>query len=462
MQTRLLNANKMIRNKHILEVTSQNVGGPGSLFDPNIFGYGEATATTFGFIRLHGPVVHPLLYAISSRLWRDLPLIISGNKRFIIDESGDLIPDENGDTGLTWLYNNFDKINLSKLKTDDRTKLTTRKMKIAYDKLTRDEFFIDKIIVKPLHYRDLDTESDSIKMDELNQMYIDLLKAAEFRKRVMFESNWNDMKMQGIVNNIFEYFKKATNDKKTGLLKSSAMGRVVDNSIRLVITAPEVRNKDIIGKARHKLDHASIPLHHFLNGAPVHALGSTKRVLQSLFDYGKFPDMDQVDFDNFFNDEYIQECMINFDHSQIQRIKPVLGKNGREVLLTFDYRDDHGAAYREERYMTWMDLFFFAIQLYKHNLRAVLTRYPVTDKDSNIFVQPVVSTFVEDYGDCEVFLDHDDEEPIYSFKDEYPNIRKFIKSPGLLDKAFDETMRISNLYLGKLDGDDFKKVEFCA
>ena len=68
MQTRLLNIDKMIRNKRIQEVVNTNVGGPGSLFDPNIFGIGESTASTFGFIRLNGPVVHPLLYAISSRV----------------------------------------------------------------------------------------------------------------------------------------------------------------------------------------------------------------------------------------------------------------------------------------------------------------------------------------------------------------------------------------------------------
>ena len=111
MQTRLLNVDKMIRNKHIQEVVNTNIGGPGSLFDPNIFGIGDSTASTFGFIRLNGPVVHPLLYAISSRVWRELPLIISGNKKFTIDDTGDLIPDEeNGGTGLKWLYDNFDKI----------------------------------------------------------------------------------------------------------------------------------------------------------------------------------------------------------------------------------------------------------------------------------------------------------------------------------------------------------------
>ena len=454
MQTRLLNIDKMIRNKRIQEVVNTNVGGPGSLFDPNIFGIGESTASTFGFIRLNGPVVHPLLYAISSRVWRELPLIISGNKKYIIDGTGDLIPDENGNTGLKRLYDNFDKISLKKLKVaDDDVKLTTKKMKMAYDKMKREDFFIDKILVKPLHYRDLDTESNSIKMDELNQMYIDLIRAADFRKRVMFESYWNDMKIQGIVNNIFEYFKRSTNDKKTGILKSAAMGRSVDNAIRLIIVAPEVRGKDIIGQAKHKLDNCSIPLHHFLNGAPVHSLAATHRVLQSFYDYGKFPNMTQEEFDNFFTDEFITEMMTNFDHSQIQRLKPVKGKDGIEIKLTFEYKDDNGANYKEERSMTYMDLFFFAIQLFKDNLRAVLVRYPVTGKDSNVYVKPNPSTFTDDFGDVKIYLDKNDQYPIYEFDDCYPNISKYIKNPSMIDRAFDETMRISNLYLSELGGD---------
>lgn len=462
MQTRILNINKMIRNKRIQEVVSQNIGGPGSLFDPNIFGVGEATISTFGYIRLNGPVVHPLLYELSSRVWRDLPYIINGTKKFTIDSKGDLIPDENGNTGLTWLYNNFDKISLSKLKTDESTRLTTRKMKMAYDKMTRDQFFIDKILVKPLHFRDLDTDSKSIKMDELNQLYIDLLRAAEFRARVSFESYWNDSKIQGIVNSIYELLSNGTNNKKTGILKSAAMGRTVDNAIRMVIVVPEVRNKDIIGQARSKLGQVTIPLHHFLNGAPVHALACTKKVLQSLYDNGKMPDMDQVEFDNYFDDKYINEAMVNYDHSQLQRLKPVLTKTGKEIPLTFHFKDDKGANFRETRPMTLMDLFIFAVQMYQDDMRAVATRYPVTDKDSNIYVKPIISTFVEDYGDVEVFLNKDDTDPIYTFEDMYPNISKYIKNPSLIDKAFDETMRISNMYLSKLGGDDFEKIEFCA
>ena len=41
MQIRLINVDKMIRNKRLLEVTNFNLDGPGSLFDPNIFGHGD-------------------------------------------------------------------------------------------------------------------------------------------------------------------------------------------------------------------------------------------------------------------------------------------------------------------------------------------------------------------------------------------------------------------------------------
>lgn len=457
MQGRLLNINKMIRLKGIQEVVSQNIGGPGSLFDQNIFGYGESAAYTYGYIKLNGPVVHPLLYAISSRTWRDLPLIINGTKKFVIDESGDLVPDENGNTGLTWLYNNFDKISLKKLKDDTNAKLTTKKLKLAYDSLTKEKFFIDKILVLPLHFRDLDTDSGSVKMDELNQLYIDLIRAAEFRSRMTFESHWNDMKMQGIVNSIFDYFNRATNDKKTGILKSSAMGRNVDNSIRLVIVAPEIRPKDIIGKSRYSLGNISIPLHHYINGSPVHALSAAKKVLQTFFDYGKFGDLTQEAFDNHFSDEHLVEYMENFDHSQLERLKPVKGPNGETVSLYFEYNDDSGTTLKETREMTWVDLFLYAVQLYKDNIRAVATRYPVTDKDSNIFVKPFPSVFVDDFGDCKIYLDKDSSEPIYEFEDCYPNVSKYIKNTHLIDRAFEETMRLSNLVLSKL-GADFDKV----
>lgn len=458
MLTRVLNANKMIRNKNILEVVNHNVGGPGSLFDPNIFGYGNDTIRKYGFIRLNGPLIHPIYFDISSRTWRDLPAIVNGTKYFTIDKTGDLIPsdEENGYTGVKWLYDNFEKINLKKLKVDDSdasVKESTKKMKQAVDKVTKDNFFIDRIMVLPLHFRDLDTEADSIKMDELNQMYIDLIKAASFRQKMSFESHWNNMKMQGILQNIYDYFDNSTNSKK-GVLRNAVMGKSVDNAIRLIIVAPEVRNKDILGRTKTRLDHILIPLHHFLNASPVHAVTATKRVLQSFFDYGLMSDMTQLDFDNYFSDKFIEDAIVNYDHSQYERLKPVITKTGKTIDLYFDYHNDETNTNKKEvRPLTWVDLFFLAVNIYKDSLRAVVCRYPVTNKDSNLYVKPSPSVFLTDIGDVKIYLSKEDSEPLYTFEDCYPDISKYQGDNFKMNRIFDETLRLSNMYLQGLGGD---------
>ena len=55
--------------------------------------------------------------------------------------------------------------------------------------------------------------------------------------------------------------------------------------------------------------------------------------------------------------------------------------------------------------------------------------------------------------DVKIYLDKNDQYPIYEFDDCYPNISKYIKNPSMIDRAFDETMRISNLCLDSIGGD---------
>lgn len=452
MQTRVLNINKMIRNKRIKEVTNFNLEGPGSLFDANIFGYGEARIKTFGFIRLNGHFVHPIFYDISSRVWRDLPLIINGSKTFKIDSKGDLVPDPNGNTGLEWLYENFDKINLKKLEVNENTKISTALMKKTVAKMTRDEFFIDKLLVKPLHFRDIDTSGGATKVDELNEYYMNLLKACNFKQKVSFSAYWNDVKIQGIIQSIFEYFKRQ--HKKTGLQRAGVMSRTVDNAMRLVITAPEIRMKDTLGNNRYSLGRTTIPLHHFLNGSPTHAIAATKRILQVLFEMGKYPQSTQEEFDYFFNEDYIEEAINHFHHSHLERLSYVKDKYGDVCELFFEFTDEKTKAVtKEKRGLTWTDLFYIALHLYKDNIRTMITRYPVTGKGSNQFFKPDVSVFTSDTGDVKIFINENDPEPIWDYKENYPNISKYLTDTSLLDRMFDETARVSNLTLPDFNGD---------
>ena len=452
LELRVLNNNKMIRNKDMLEVTNFNLEGPGSLFDPNIFGLGDKKYTQFGYIKLNGHFVHPLFYVMSNRLWRDLPGIIAGSKKFIIDSHGDLIPDENGGTGLEWLYTNFDRINLKKLQVSEINKVDTKKMKIAYNKLKRDDFFVDKWPVMPQHFRDLDTSGGSVKVDELNQFYIDLIKAATFKARAPFATAWNDVKIQGTLVGLFQHLQRHFG--KNGQQKKAVMGRSVDNAIRMVIVAPEVRPKDRLGQGRYTLDKITVPLHQFLAGAPVQAIAATLRVLQAFHDQGKMENVTQDQFNNYFTDDFIKESITRYDHSHVERLKPVLDPLGNPIMLYFEFTDDETKKVtKEERPLVWVDLFYLAIQLYKDNLRCVLTRYPVAGKDSNVFITPTVAVFTQDEGDVKIFLDKEDNDPIYQFEDNYPNIGKYLNDFSLIDRVFDETCRLNNLLLKGLSGD---------
>ena len=49
------------------EVYNHNIEGPGSLFDPNIFGVGEEKTYKMGYIRLHGQFIDAATYIMVSR-----------------------------------------------------------------------------------------------------------------------------------------------------------------------------------------------------------------------------------------------------------------------------------------------------------------------------------------------------------------------------------------------------------
>ena len=76
MIIKALNEDKMIKRKSCLEVVNHHLEGPGSLFDPNIFGTGEDKKYKFGYIKLNGYFIRPSVYLVARRLFRELPSIV--------------------------------------------------------------------------------------------------------------------------------------------------------------------------------------------------------------------------------------------------------------------------------------------------------------------------------------------------------------------------------------------------
>lgn len=458
MQIRTLSFPKYHRKYQTKEVTSFKLEGIGTLFDPNIFGYGEEKKSRCGYIDLGGPYVDPPTFDIARRLFRDLPYIIDGTKFFKIEEDGSLTPsteEEGGKTGLKWFYDNYNRIQLKKLQETEGNKIQTRKMKEAFTKLKREEFFFKQLLVIPLHYRDIDTTSGtSIKVDELNQLYIDLLKATNFKKRLgesAMNTTFVDVKIQGIIMQIYEYMKNVQFGKE-GAQRQLAMGRSVDNCSRIIITAPEVKRSDVIGKCRHNLDQAIIPLHHIMNMHPVHTVTATMKILKSFKEQGLMGNIDDDEFEAFYTDEWLTHAIESYTMTFSHRLDKVPTPNGEDIILTFKFKDeDTDEEDHSTRGITYIELFFLAVMLFIDKVRVASIRYPIIGKGSMIYLKMNIGSFNKNIGHMDIYLPSDEEFPVYSY-DHFPNIMS-IENGVISSTTFEETMKFNNLYLGPLDGD---------
>ncbi len=438
MRLGILNIDKLIQNYNIKEVYNHNIQGAGSLFDPNIFGQGEQKKTKLGYINLYGNFIDPTTYKyISGRVFRDLPGIVAGTKKVSIDpKTKKLVADPNGHTGLKWLYDNWGKFIIKDKKEE-------------INKYTREDFFTNKWIVMPQHYRDIDTSGKQMKIDELNQYYIDLIRNARFKAQQKdnpsMDTSFIDMKIQGILQNIIEHLSKLT-FFKNGVQREKVMGRSVDNGSLITISAPEVRMKDTIGNSKIKLGYTAVPLHHIINMMPVHIISGVQNFLNYFYDLGLMK-IDREEFEYHFSDEYIKERMKAFFYSYADRSYYVEGPNKEKFEFDFEFHPDKGSVKKMHRGITWLELFYLAAMSVKDNVRIQQTRFPTTNKGSIVLGKVNILTCNIDGGDLKIKKGND---VLYTL-DDFVDITHYIDDP--IPQIYEETQKINNLYLDALDGD---------
>ena len=437
MKMRPLNMDKFSKKYKMKEVYNFAIDGPGTLFDPNIFGKGEDKKILHGYIDLKGHFIDPTTYMfVSRRVFRDLPFIVSKEKKFSIDSKGLLVQDPDGNTGIEWLYKNFDKIKFKNQKD------------AVVNKYTRDNFFINKMDVIPLHFRDVNTTSGTMKIDELNNLYMDLIKACKFKERnssSSLDTSFIDVKVQGILVSIVEYISNMLFGKK-GAQRQLAMGRSVDNSARIVLSANEVRMKDTLGKGKVTMDSSCYPLHHLLNMFPIHIITEVQKLLHYFYDLNLMDNLSLEEFEDHFTDDYIKEMIENYYHSYADRSSYVLGPHNEKFEFDFEFKSRKGTN-KIHRGITWMELFYIAFNNIKDSVRAKFTRFPVTGKESLLFVKPHAIVMNTDEADCKIF--HNNTE-IFNLED-FCDITKYIEEP--IPYVYEETEKISNLLLNGLGAD---------
>ena len=181
MKIDLIDVKKFIVVNNLKEVTDTlvfdrgNVPTPGGLLSTEIFGTTSAERKeTFAFIRLNGHFFHPYVYKLLKRLDRRFEHIVYGSKRYVI-KKGELVEDEeNGDTGLEWIYANWDQLSFKRNYSSIRNERVD--LLEAYDKNT---IFCEYWVVIPAFYRDVNfqnVDEGKLSHNDLTDLYAKLLK----------------------------------------------------------------------------------------------------------------------------------------------------------------------------------------------------------------------------------------------------------------------------------------------
>ena len=250
MRLDTFDVDSFVELNHLQPVTSPILFQHGIIPDPNglisneIFGVTTVSRKqTFAYIDLHAHFFHPHIYKAIRRMFRNIDKVVNGEMYFSIDENGRLVKDENGETGIDFLYNNWNKINWLKESQENSEEVGMSFERIhLMQNLKKNEVFMDKQIVIPAFYRDIRTSGDSNggSTDDVNNMYIRLIRLTsliENQDLFDFQFNSTNYNIQNTIVAIYDYFKQKL-EKKNGMLRKYLMGKNVDYCTRTVITSP--------------------------------------------------------------------------------------------------------------------------------------------------------------------------------------------------------------------------------
>lgn len=243
---------------------------PDGLLSNEIFGITKnERAGIYAYVDLGGYFLNPLAYKVLCTLDRKIEAICNGTENFSINEKGEIVKDENGSTGIDWLKRNFSKIDFRAKESASKD----RETKIKFIEKFKDKIWIQKWIVIPPYYRDVDTKQASIGVGEINKLYSALIIASKALKDSsdygLSLSDATKGRIQNTLKQIFDWFGAGTTiggeetggnlPGKTGIIKKGVMYKTVDYSVRLVMSSSNNKVENI-EDLMVDMDHAACPL----------------------------------------------------------------------------------------------------------------------------------------------------------------------------------------------------------
>ena len=473
----VLDVERYIKTNELQEITNPTFFGAGGaptsdgLLSNEIFGITQKDrAGTFAYIDLGEYFIDPSCYKTLQRLDSKFGFIINSLRTYKVNAEGDLEEDPTGGTGIKWLKENFGKIVLKP------TKSRSRDMRIRYveHNFKVGRMFINKYIVIPAYYRDVNTSGKHTGVGQINTFYVNLITAA----RAIKESNDYGLSMadttcsriQDTLKAIYDWFCGNSNPSikdpgsglsgKFGIIRAN-MSYTSDYSSRLVLSAPELK-VDTIDDLMVTIDKSAIPLAAVAADFYPFMLFHMRKFFENEFlnstSYefvnAKGEEV-SVELDNpmmHFNDDLLKDQLKKFVYSHNNRFIPIeIPTKDRDhtYYMTFKGKRWDSVKNAEEspepaihRPMTWVDVIYIAAVRSTEGKQMSFTRFPYDSYFNTIYTGIEVASTTETEP---IVLDGE----FYRF---YPKIRiEDINAPSA--QSFVDTMQISNLYLNGLKGD---------
>lgn len=239
---KVLDVNKFVKGLRAVTSTELKTRtgefNPDGLLSEEIFGVEGSIdrSKKMSFIDLNTQIIHPTLYRHIIKLERKLEKMFSTESSIRINPDGSIVEDDNGITGISAFIDNFTKIKFRDLNSGPRKEL----IKNLQQTYKQGILFIDKLPVIPPDVRPVyEAEDGKLQVDELNNIYINILRKSFQIKSAGTKGQFFDLLSYGLqlAVNSHNSFIQGKVAKKSGLIRGNMLGKRIDFSGRAVITA---------------------------------------------------------------------------------------------------------------------------------------------------------------------------------------------------------------------------------
>lgn len=496
MKLDLFNIDEFVRVNHCPEVTNpvffnfDTTPTTDGLFSYELFGVtDEERKNTFGYIDLKGNYIHPLIWDMLLKKMGSLGKVAVGEKYAVIADGKIKVVDssfEGADTGIDFIYKNFDKINWINEIEEDEIDSISKKTRLKFLKtIKKEEFFIRKWLVLPPFYRAESSKNRSMG-DSINKLYKELIsKVKGMSLGFSFDlfGSSTRIRVQNILKDI--YFASLTpvsgknlileKGRTEGVLKGTPkntmvrkhlLGKSVDWTCSNVITSPQNSRSNTYKGKPVPYGYGKFPLATLLSlFQPFFVQYCCDFLENELYTFASYfsNEIEKIDFGQF-NASAVEKMIKVFIQTPGKRFMPVvfefINKSGKKVKKTLNfYEYDSVDAIKKRRYtirpFTITDLFFITANAVLEDKHVLVTRYPVANFQ-NIYPSKIkistTSKTKENYFTLRRLEDMPSDQVDYlSYSEEYPLVPKDGK--GGIDNEFFDVFVCGNAYLSSLGGD---------